>query len=262
MTKSISRKIVLAALCAAPLLTTPAYADDSEDGSGDAYVGVSVGYGWNKAEANTSTVYSATGYFAQTSVPAINTAGMQTLKPDAFDAGLDIGYDYHAGNLRIGLAADISSMNKSKTATTTATYPCCSPNTFTITQTVKPLWMTTVRARLGYDMGGAMIYATGGWAGQRVRYSAQFTDTYATANEAATGSKFRSGWVVGGGADIAMGGGWSIQPEYLHADFGTWSIPGGTLTTASPAATYPDNPFTHTIRLRSDIARVGLHYHF
>lgn len=262
MTKSISKKIILAAFCASPLVATPAFADDGEDGSGSAYIGVSVGYGWNKARANTSTVYDSTGYFAQTSVPAINSAGTQSLNPDAFDAGLDIGYDYRAGNVRIGLAADVSTMNKSKTASTTATYPCCATSTFTVTQTVKPLWMTTVRARLGYDMGGAMIYATGGWAGQRVRYSAQFTDTFATANETAAGSKFRSGWVVGGGADIAMGGGWSIQPEYLHADFGTWNIPGGTLTAFSPAQSYPVNAFSHSVKLRSDIARVGLHYHF
>lgn len=260
MTKTISKTIVGAAIAAAALTATPALAD--EGSGGDAYIGVSLGYGWNKAEASTSTVFSSTGYFASTSVPEINTAGAQTIKPNAFDAGIDIGYDFHAGDLRFGVAADISTLSKSKAATTTVTYPCCSPTTFTVTQTVKPTWMATARARIGYDMGGSMIYATGGWAGQQVKYTALFTDTFATANETASVSKFRSGWVVGAGADVAVGGGWSIQPEYLHADFGTLSMPGGTLTAFTPAISFPDNPFSHSVKLKSDIVRVGLHYHF
>lgn len=258
MSKAIFKRAAVAAILSATFLTSPAYAS----GSGDAYIGVSVGYGWNTADASTTTVFSPTGYFATTSVPAIETSGMQQVKPNAFDAGIDIGYDYHAGSLLIGIAADISTMNKSKSVSTTTVYPCCAPTDFTITQTVKPTWMATVRARLGYDVGGSTIYATGGWAGEQVRYTALFTDTFATANESATASKFRSGWVVGGGADIALGGGWSIQPEYLHADYGTWTIPGGTLTAFSPPISFPTNVFTHSVKLKTDLVRVGMHYHF
>ena len=93
--------------------------------------------------------------------------------------------------------------------------------------------------------------------------TALFTDTYATALETASASKFRSGWVVGAGADIAVSGGWSIQPEYLHADFGTMTVAGGTLTAFSgPIVSFPTNVFSHSMKLKSDVIRIGLHYHF
>ena len=227
------------------------------------WAGVSAGYGWSNAKASTSTVFSATGYFATTSVPAINASGLQTVKPTAADVGIDAGYDVHSGGFLYGVAADVSLLSGSKSRSTTATYPCCAPTAYTIQQTVKTKWMTTVRARLGVDVApGTALYVTGGYAGLQARYSALFTDTFATANESGFKSEFRSGWVVGGGADIRVGGKWSVQPEYLYADFGHMSATGGTLTAFTPAISFPTNTFTHTTSLRTNIVRLGVHYHF
>src|SRR5258708_33023118 len=226
------------------------------------YVGVSAGYGWTNARASTSTVFSATGYFATTSVPAIAAAGIQTVKPAGVDAGLDAGYDWHSGSLMFGVAGDVSVLDGSKSATTTMIYPCCSPTALTITQSVKTSWMTTARARVGFDMSGASIYVTGGYAGLKARYSALFTDTFATAHEAGSKSEYRSGWVVGGGADIRVSRNWSLQPEYLHAEFGHINAPGGVITAFTPAISFPTNTFTHSARLTTNVVRVGIHYHF
>ncbi|MDE2412992.1 MAG: outer membrane beta-barrel protein, partial [Sphingomonadales bacterium] len=236
----------------------PAFADDGSS----AYVGVSAGYGWSTADVTTSTVFDAAGYFASTSVPSINADGVQRIKPKAFNGGIDVGYDYRTSGVVIGLAADISTLDNSRTAIVTTIYPCCAPTTYTVAQTVKTKWMTTIRAKLGVDAGPADIYVTGGWAGEKVRYSAQFTDTFATASESASADKFRSGWVVGGGADIRVGGNWSIQPEFLHSEFGTMTVAGSTLTAFTPSQSFPTNVFTHTMKLRTDVARVGVHYHF
>ena len=54
---------LLATVFTAALAATPAHA------GGDPYVGAHIGVGWTEARASTSTVFSATGYFAQTSVP-------------------------------------------------------------------------------------------------------------------------------------------------------------------------------------------------
>lgn len=258
MNKPMSKAAATLALAVAPFIATAAHADEQ----GGPYIGVSAGYGWSDADTTTSTVFSPTGYFADTSVPAINATGIQKVKPKAFNGGIDIGYDYRAGNILFGVAADISTLNNTKTASTTTTYPCCSPSAFTVTQTVKTRWMTTARARLGYDFGGGAIYATGGWAGMKLRYTGTFTDDFATALETASASKFRSGWTAGGGADIRFGNGWSLQPEYLHADFGTMTVPGGTLTAFTPSQSFPENTFSHSVKLRTNIVRVGMHYHF
>ncbi|MFM5954546.1 MAG: outer membrane protein [Novosphingobium sp.] len=258
MTNILSTKSIILGIVASSTFSFPAFAEDG----GSAYIGVSAGYDWSTADVTTSTVFSSTGYFATTSVPAINADGIQRIKPRSLDVGIDAGYDYRSGGMIFGLAADISSVNNTRTATVTSIYPCCAPTAYTITQSVKTKWMTTVRAKLGVNAGPADIYVTGGWAGEKVRYSAQFTDTFATASESATADKFRSGWVVGGGADIRVGSNWSIQPEFLHAEFGTLTVPGGTITAFSPAQSFPTNVFTHTMKLRTDVARVGLHYHF
>lgn len=226
------------------------------------YIGPSAGYGFGNAQAATSTVFSATGYFASTSVPAIAASGMQKVEPQAFDVGLDGGYDAHSGGFIYGIAADVSLLNGSDTRSTTATYPCCAPTTFTINQTVKTSWMTTIRAKVGVDMGSTAVYVTGGYAGLQARYSAQFTDTFATANESGSKSEFRSGWVVGAGADLKIGGHWSLQPEFLHADFGHMNATGGTLTAFTPPISFSTNVFTHSTSLRMNVARVGFHYHF
>jgi outer membrane immunogenic protein len=246
----------LLALAATPLMASQAHAQ------GGGYVGVSAGYGWSKADVNTSTVFSSTGYFATTSVPAINTAGAQHVKPQSFVGGIDAGYDFTSGNLLFGIAADLSWMDDKKTASTTVTYPCCAPTAFTVTQSMSTKWLATARVRAGYDVGGAVIYLTGGWAGVKARYSAQFTDTFATALESGTSSKFRSGWVLGGGADIKVDPHWTVQPEFLHADFGHFGAPGGTLTAFTPAISFPTNTFTHRASLKTNILRVGVHYHF
>jgi outer membrane immunogenic protein len=258
MLNTSSTKVIILGSIAAMLVSAPAFADDG----GSVYVGVSAGYGWSSADVTTSTVFDSAGYFNTTSVPSINADGARRIKPKAFNGGLDIGYDYRTGGMVLGLAADISSLDNSKTATVTTVYPCCAPTTYTIAQTVKTKWMTTIRAKLGFDAGPADLYVTGGWAGEKVRYSAQFTDTFASANESASADKFRSGWVVGGGADIRVGSNWSIQPEFLHAEFGTLTVPGSTLTTTGTTTSWPTSVFTHTMKLRTDVARVGFNYHF
>jgi outer membrane immunogenic protein len=224
------------------------------------YIGLSGGYGWSDGEVSTSTVYDPAGYFAQSSVDAINVAGVQEVDPRGFIGGIDIGYDFQSGNLVFGIAADLSTLRDTKSASSTVTYPCCGPTAFTVAQTVSTRWLATVRGRVGVDVGGAVLYATGGYAAMRARYTSQFSDTFASAAQLGTSSKTRSGWVVGAGADIKVAQGWSIQPEFLHADFGTFGSPAGTLTTSG--GSFPMNAFTHRAKLKTNIARIGFHFHF
>jgi outer membrane immunogenic protein len=251
--KTISASAIGAALV---LMTNPAYAQDG----GDFYAGISLGAGWNSGDA-TTTVSGAGNYFANTSVTAINGIGATEVKSTPFVAGLDAGYDYHTGSIVIGLAADISLMRATGGTATTIVYPCCAPTSFTVAQKVKSRYLATVRAKLGFDVGAATVYATGGWAGMGVDYNPAFSDTYASASAVGSLSKFKSGWTAGAGADIRMGKNLSIQPEILYADFGSETVTSGALTAGTPLTTY--NPvFTTTADLHTVVARVGLHYHF
>jgi outer membrane immunogenic protein len=245
--------LALFAAVAASAVATPASA-----APGGGYVGVSAGYGWTNAKARTATTFGPLNYLLDTSVPAVNATGRQTVKPRGVIGGLDAGYDWHSGKLLFGAAADISLLHGSDAVSDFTAYPCCAPLGFTIRQAVKTKWMATARARVGYDLGNAAVYVTGGYAGLKARYSGRFSDNYADALEEGSRSQYRSGWIAGAGADIKVGTHFTVQPEYLHADFGHVSAPGGTFTSGGP---WPD-VFTHRAKIKTDVARVGLHYHF
>src|SRR5262245_2142222 len=75
------------------------------------YVGVNGGKGFGKFNANTSTIFSPTGYFATTSVPAISSAGAQHLSPEGFSGGIGIGYDLQIGPFVLGAEADFNGLD-------------------------------------------------------------------------------------------------------------------------------------------------------
>jgi opacity protein-like surface antigen len=102
---------------------------------------------------------------------------------------------------------------------------------------------------------------TAGYAGVRAKYSATFTDTFAAATESGSTVSFESGWTVGAGAEIRVAPHWSVQPEFLYADFGSIDAPASVLKTGV-SSTWPQNPFTHSVDLTANVARVGVHYHF
>src|SRR5215472_7643435 len=70
------------------------------------YVGGYVGGAHGSSDAQTTTVFSPTGYFATTSVPAIATAGAQTLSADGFSGGGQAGYNFQTRNLVLGPETD------------------------------------------------------------------------------------------------------------------------------------------------------------
>jgi len=225
------------------------------------YVGGYLGGNWGRATANTSTVFSPTGYFAATSVTTISTVGRQNLNPGGFNGGGEAGYNYQTGHFVVGAEADFGWMTGSKTQSSTAPYPCCPTTNFTVTQSAKTNWVFTGRGRAGYATGNFLVYATGGVAFTDLNYTALFTDTFASALETGSIKKTRTGWTAGGGAEYKFGKHWSAKGEYLFADFGRATTTSTNLT--APATTsWPTNVFTHSIYLKEHLLRFGLNYHF
>ena len=226
------------------------------------YVGGYVGAGWNRATADTTTVYSPTGYFATTSVPAINTTGHRQIKPKSFTGGGTVGYNYQTGNWVIGAEADFGASTGSQTVSGTTIYPCCSPTAFTISQSLKTRWLFTARPRFGYAYGKALFYVTGGLSLTDLNYQAIFTDTFATAKENGGVKKTKAGWNGGGGVEYDLGNKWSLKGEYLYSSFGRVTATSTNLTAFSPSQSFPTNVFTHSIYLKENALRFGVNYRF
>ena len=77
--------------------------------------------------------------------------------------------------------------------------------------------------------------------------------------EAASVSKLRFGYAVGGGVEAGLWSNWSLKAEYLYVGFRSESVVG-FITTPGIAPFAVNNPFTHTVDLKAHIARLGLNY--
>jgi outer membrane immunogenic protein len=227
------------------------------------YVGANGGTTLGRFKVDTSPIFSPTGYFAATSTPAITAASNQKIEPNGFNASGVIGYNHQWDNFVFGLEADFGSMDLSGSATTgSVLYPCCAPTAFTVVQTAKTSWMFSVRPRVGWAFHRFLVYETVGAAFTNVKYTALFTDTFATAHENAAIDETRPGWIVGGGGEFKVTHHFSIKGEYLYAGFGEASIPSQNLTAFTPPIPFPSNVFTHTVSLQPHIIRGGVNFHF
>jgi outer membrane immunogenic protein len=228
------------------------------------YVGGNVGGQWGNADPNTATVFSPTGYFAQSSVsPAIATAGLQHFNSSSVTGGLTAGFNFQASNYLLGFEGDINWFGFKGSATSGAVYPCCAPTSFTINSTASADWLATIRVRLGVLATPTfLLYATGGAALGEVNANWNFRDTFATAAESASLNNTLLGWTAGGGGEYLFGGGWSVKAEYLYVDLGRVYAISTNLTAFTPPIAFPTNQFTHSVEVRSNIFRVGLNYHF
>ena len=228
------------------------------------YVGLNAGGAWNESNATTTTVFSPTGYFAATSVPAIAVAGNQNINRTGFTGGLTGGYNWQVSNAVLGIEADFNYFGIRGSTSSTALYPCCAPTNFTVNTSVSSDWLATVRGRVGFLATPALLlYGTGGLAVANVKANYLFTDTFSLANESAAISSTRYGWTAGAGAEYALMSGWSIKAEYLYVDLGRASTTSTNLTAFNPGgAAFPTSVFTHTVDLRSNIVRAGINYKF
>jgi outer membrane immunogenic protein len=226
------------------------------------YVGGYAGGAFGTVSPLTSPGFSPTGYFASTSTPAIATASAaQHFSPDPFTAGGQVGFDRQWDTFVVGVVADFGKLSSSNTSSTTVTYPCCAPTAFTITQSTETSRLFTIRPRVGATVGKTLFYGTVGAAFTHIKYSALFTDTFATAHENASWDAGTLGWVAGAGGEFKVSHHLSVMGEYLYMGLGdqTTSV---NLTAFTPAIPFPSNVFTHSVDLRLQVIRAGVNFRF
>src|SRR4051812_8688990 len=201
------------------------------------YLGVSGGGAWGRAHAVSNGTNNGVSN---------GTAGL--LKTDTdLSGGLvggTIGCNYDFGGFVLGIEADDSWSGKKGDSRLVA--PAFNTN---FQENVDERWLATLRGRLGYAFGPALIYATGGgaWAGVRI-HEFNTISTAATATEDHT----LSGYAVGGGAEWGFSPGWSARIEYLHVD-----LRGSNTFFASTATGCCTSQNTE---LRNDIVRAGINF--
>jgi outer membrane immunogenic protein len=101
---------------------------------------------------------------------------------------------------------------------------------------VKTSWLGTLRGRVGYSTGPALLYVTGGAAW--VDLKDQWTFTAAPTSSSTT----KSGAAFGGGIETVVSGNWTSKTEYLYVDAGK-----GNLLTSNTGSIQVDHTF-HVFR--------------
>jgi outer membrane immunogenic protein len=226
------------------------------------YVGANAGGAWGNFDPTTSTVLAPNGYFCDVCVSPVNAAGIQTIKPATFTGGVQAGVNWQAGSVVFGGEVDFNSFHLNGSASTTALYIPTAPGTLTVTSAAHTDWLLTARGRLGFAANNWLFYATGGLAVTNLEGGFTFSDNGVPPGlEAASLSKTKLGYTVGGGVEAGLWGNWSIKAEYLYVNFSSESVVG-FITSVPVAFGAANNPFTHTIDLKANIVRVGLNYRF
>jgi len=224
------------------------------------YFGANVGAAYGSTDAQTTTVFSPSGYFNPTSPAAIAIAGNEQLRAGRFAGGAQAGFNHANGIWVFGVETDIGSMHLNDSASQSGLYPCCPPTGFTVQQTVNTDWLFTLRPRVGVTHGHVLFYGTGGLAVTNLNFQAKFTDNFASALETGSFIENVRGWAAGGGVEFKTSKHWSLKGEFLHLGFGNFTRTSTNLNTAS--GPFPTSVFTHAFDFSANAIRFGANYHF
>jgi outer membrane immunogenic protein len=113
----------------------------------------------------------------------------------------------------------------------------------------KVKWLATVAPRLGYAWDRALLYAKGGVAFAGDKHTHFDTDAPTVVF---VGDKIRTGWMVGGGVEVALSGNWTAKGEYNFMDFGKKDI-----TFSAPSDSFPIG-----VEQKIHLVKFGINYRF
>ncbi|BAT59536.1 OmpA-like transmembrane domain protein [Variibacter gotjawalensis] len=220
------------------------------------YIGGNAGYAWSHEDVRTT---------GQSTANIANVAGGARpanvgMRPSGFTGGAQMGYNMQAGNWVYGIEADIAytDLSETRTIVTTGLAPGFAPNLQnTFRQELE--YLGTVRGRLGYSWDRTLLYVTGGFAYGGVNNSATFTGANGAVVQFQGGrDRIRTGYAIGGGAEHALAGNWSVKLEYLYYDLGRDNINVALVPGSLGAPTGYNSRFDNS----GHLVRAGINYRF
>jgi outer membrane immunogenic protein len=161
---------------------------------------------------------------------------------DGFTGGAEVGFDYRAGNIVLGLEADILFMDISGQGEWTVKKT----QTRNITNEIE--WIATVGPRLGLVADqNVLLYLEGGYAAISQSYS------HLSGNgKIFEGSGTDGGWFFGGGMELALNSNWLVKFEYDALSFDNEVSMSGD----------EPNPVVFDLDQQIQVVKLGLKYQF
>jgi outer membrane immunogenic protein len=171
-----------------------------------------------------------------------------SLTPQGALAGLQAGYNWQIGNVLLGIELDGNWMDGTASRTLT-NFPPPLNRGDVLSTSVNPVFLTTVRPRLGVIYDRLLVYVTGGVAFSTIKTTDSFTTQGGTVLFSTNTSETRTGETIGGGLEYAFLDSWTLKAEYLYTSFGSFDTD------------IQNNIVVHH-KYSDNIARIGLNYRF
>jgi outer membrane immunogenic protein len=235
------------------------------------YVGANAGGTWGQFGSNLGVDCSVPGsppsYICWPGFAGDGTtlaaAGYGTINASGFTGGVQAGYNWQTGNIVAGIESDFGAFHLRATRVVSGELVNSWGGTnYTLTSSAGTDWLFTFRGRLGFAMAPNLLgYVTGGLAVTRIGTSTSYSDNN-TAIGPVSGSFNDSGtklgYAIGGGAEYALPGNWTVKAEYLYLGFGNVAA-AGVITTTDGAY----RQALSTLRdLTAHVGRVGINRRF
>lgn len=219
------------------------------------YGGFHAGYGFGEVDASLQREGGVVNGFSAAGVIPNRTS----IDRDGVVLGGQAGYNLQFGNLVAGLEADIAYSGVSGSTTRGFADPR-GPGFLSNTARLKSDldYLGTVRARFGFAVDRALVYATGGLAYGETTIRGSLTSrdtppTFAAANGREGGTDV--GFAVGAGVEYAILNNVTIRGEYLYYNLGKQTV-------AVAQSATPGNFAGYRIESDGHLARFGVNYKY
>jgi outer membrane immunogenic protein len=201
------------------------------------YAGVHGGFALVRGRGHSTTTVDAppTPFFAPATFDLSDNGPL---------VGGQVGYNWQRAGWVFGIEADLSVLSshaaRSQTSICGTLFGCppgspVSGAASLMRQDVN--WLAGLRGRIGHVWGPGLVYVTGGGAIAHVDHRADTADGRQLCGLLgcafpADGTRIRSGWTLGGGAEWPIWSNWTLRGEYLFHRFAGVE----TTATVTPAA--------------------------
>jgi outer membrane immunogenic protein len=204
------------------------------------HFGGHVGYGWSSNKWTRIQNAQGGGNVGQV---------VGTHSADGFLGGLQLGYSFQWDQFVLGIEGDVSWTGMDGKSTWLG-----GPGgvVYRDGQTDYD-WMATLAVRAGVAFDRTLVYLKGGGAWADVDYA--HVGGGVNNPRLLTGSKTRSGWLVGAGIEHAFLDDWSVKLEYNYMDFGSKAIALSATDGGPGPAIFNVKSDAHTLKL-------GINYRF
>ena len=155
-------------------------------------------------------------------------SGSNSASAKSWLGGAHAGYNWQSSSWVYGVDADISALHLNSAMNTGL-----SDGLTTASTNADVNWYGTVRGRLGWSQGPALLYGSGGLAYGRVDLNSSMSMPAAPISLNTQTSSVRTGWVVGGGIDYHWTANVILGVQYQYVDLGSVNL-ASSVTTPGP----------------------------